>query len=436
MNTGTVQPTGERRSINLLARASSLNIAGQAVPLLIAVATVPMIVRWLGPPKFGVIALVWSVAGYMTLFDLGLGRAVAKLGAEVSTDRAGRLHDLVIRSQRVQIIFGVVAALAIMLAAPAMSTLFHVPAAISGDVTAAFRIFAMVLPLILITNTYRGALEAVQRFDLTNLLRAIFGSAVFLVTLLGAWIAGSVSLIVLMIAIVRAASAFAHLYAFRRAVPARPKEQSPSQTGLLAFGGWVTVTSALVPLVSYLDRFAVGAVLGLSAVAYYSGPYELAAKLMILPGGIASVLLPMMSAAGSDRATTDEQMNQALWLCVGVLAIPTLILIGFAPQITWIWLGAEYVQPSTNTLRLLTLAVFFNGMALIPFTALEARGRPDLVTKYHLAELPLYVLLLIWMLRQWGIEGAAVAWVVRNLIGFIGLYWISRMKVNAAPRSR
>ncbi|MEX2285187.1 MAG: flippase [Gemmatimonadota bacterium] len=405
--------------------AAALNLAGQAFPVFVAVLTTPMIVRLLGPAGFGVIALVWSLAGYLTLLDLGLGRAVAKLGAEANALPPARLRGLVAQSLRMQMIFGAVTGLVLFLLCPQLAALLHVPPAMEASVANAFRILAVIFPLILVTTTYRGALEALQDFRMVNFLRSVFGSLIFLVTLLGAWLTDSVVFIVLLIAVVRVAAAASHWAAFNRAVPRAEPDVHTDTSSLLAFGSWVTATSLLVPLVQYLDRFLVGATLGLAAVAHYAGPYELAMKLMLLPGAVASALLPMMSGQASRGRRTDQQLRQAMWLSALLMVVPAIVLVWAAGPITSIWLGQSYVQPSSNVLRLLTLAVFFNGLALLPFTALEARGRPDLVTKYHLCELPVYVLVLVLLIGRWGINGAAFAWVIRNAVGFAALLWLA-----------
>ncbi|MDQ7839623.1 MAG: oligosaccharide flippase family protein [bacterium] len=67
---------------NLLARNTLLNLGGNVAALLVGVVTIPAVVRGLGTERFGLLALAWAVLGYTTIFDLGLGRATARFGAE------------------------------------------------------------------------------------------------------------------------------------------------------------------------------------------------------------------------------------------------------------------------------------------------------------------------------------------------------------------
>ena len=47
---------------------------------------------------------------------------------------------------------------------------------------------------------------------------------------------------------------------------------------LLRFGGWMTVSNIVGPLMVTLDRFLIGALISVSAVAYYATPYEVVSQ--------------------------------------------------------------------------------------------------------------------------------------------------------------
>jgi O-antigen/teichoic acid export membrane protein len=49
----------------------------------------------------------------------------------------------------------------------------------------------------------------------------------------------------------------------------------------------------------------------------------------------------------------------------------------------------------------------------LPFGLIQGVGRPDITAKFHLLELPAYLLLLWYAVQAWGVVGAAVAWTAR-----------------------
>src|SRR5205085_2745719 len=77
---------------------------------------------------------------------------------------------------------------------------------------------------------------------------------------------------------------------------------------------------------------------------------------------------------------------------------------------------------SSGALRWLAVGVFMNSMASLPFALLQGVGRSDITAKIHLAEAPVYVLLMLWLIRQYGIDGAAIAWFTRTTVDMALLY--------------
>jgi O-antigen/teichoic acid export membrane protein len=427
---------GNTRKPGGLGRASLQNAIGQAVPLLVGLACVPFIVRALGPERFGIVALAWTVAGYFTLFDLGLGRAVTKLGAEAWIAREpGTLRQIVSAAQSIQLVFGALVSVALLLAAPLLANRLRIPDPLLREATQAFRVLAVAIPAILLTTTFRGALEAVQRFDLVNLLRAPLGASTYVFTLIGALSANTTTPIIWSIVGARVAGALGYAIAYQRAVP-RASHAQPASTQLgrlLRFGGWVSATSALVPIIGYVDRFLIGALVSLAAVAYYTGPYELATRLLIVPGGIAAALLPTVSQRAWQGAETELRaaLRRARLWCALAAGVPALLLFLLAEPVLQVWLGADYAAAASLSFRLLLLAAVANALALAPFATLEGLGRPDLVTKYHLIELPVYGTLALLAIREWGIAGAGLVWLVRNVWGVVVLQLLAQGALRA-----
>jgi O-antigen/teichoic acid export membrane protein len=164
----------------------------------------------------------------------------------------------------------------------------------------------------------------------------------------------------------------------------------------------------------YSDRFVLGAAVGLSAVGYYSAPYEVVTRLWLIPAALTAVLFPAMTAQLGANPERALQIYRWGLKFVFLTVFPITLCLGMlAPDWLRIWLGAEYSQQSANAARLLVLGVLINCLAHIPFTFLQSAGRADLTAKAHLAELPAYLILLLWLAGSAGIDGAALAWSLR-----------------------
>jgi O-antigen/teichoic acid export membrane protein len=108
------------------------------------------------------------------------------------------------------------------------------------------------------------------------------------------------------------------------------------------------------------------------------------------------------------------------------IAPPSLVLVLFARPIIGGWLGPGFVDKSAVPLQFLAVGVFINCFAHVPYTFLQALGRPDTAAKLFLCELIPYGLLVWWMIERHGVSGAAAAWSIRATIEVLLLLWIAQ----------
>jgi O-antigen/teichoic acid export membrane protein len=196
---------------------------------------------------------------------------------------------------------------------------------------------------------------------------------------------------------------------------------------LFRFGGWMTVTNVIGPLMVYLDRFMIGALLSIVSVAYYTTPFEIVTKLLVLPTALVAVLFPAFAAGFAyDQARTGVLFARAVKYVFVSLYPIVLLIVALSKEGLGLWLGAQFAQHSTHVMQLLAVGVLLNSLAQIPFALVQGAGRPDLTAKLHLIELPVYLVAVWWLIRVYGIEGAAAAWLVRVTIDTLVLFAIAR----------
>jgi O-antigen/teichoic acid export membrane protein len=183
---------------------------------------------------------------------------------------------------------------------------------------------------------------------------------------------------------------------------------------LLRFGSWMTVSNAVSPLMVYVDRFLIGALLSMAAVAYYVTPYEVVTRLWLIPSALLAVFFPAFAASfGRDPGRMLLLFDRGLRSVFLALFPITLVLVAFAFQGLELWLGDEFARNGYRVLQWLAVGVFINSLGQVAFAAIQGAGRPDITGKLHLVELPLYLVALWLLLRSFGIEGVAIAWTLR-----------------------
>ena len=73
-------------------------------------------------------------------------------------------------------------------------------------------------------------------------------------------------------------------------------------------------------------------------------------------------------------------------------------------------------------MQLLAIGALISSLSYFPFAVLHAAGRPDLTAYLHLIETPIYMTMAWILIVRYGIEGAAIAWVLRAIFDTIILF--------------
>ncbi|MBU2719439.1 flippase, partial [Acidithiobacillus ferridurans] len=144
----------------------------------------------------------------------------------------------------------------------------------------------------------------------------------------------------------------------------------------------------------------------------YTVPFNLTQRLTYLPYALSTTLFPRFSQAqGEDAKGLLRQAVTALTAIQTPFIVLAILLMH--PFLSF-WIGADLAAKMAPVAVILLLGIWINGPAYIPYAYMPAQGRPDLMTKFYLAEL-LPFLLILWALIAWlGIVGAALAWALRS----------------------
>jgi O-antigen/teichoic acid export membrane protein len=430
------------------------SLMGTVVPMFAALAAVPWLMRYMGQERLGVLSLVWVVVGYFSFLDMGLGRAVT---VAVAAARAGgqravadEIHVLGSASVLLMVV-GVVMAAVLGICVAIWGTPFKLSStALVAEVHLALLWTLPSLPLLLLSSALRGHLEGVGAFRALNMLRIPTGillvvgpclTALFSPSLV--WACLGIFLVRVLHLLVLWALVAAEIGHGMTTMPAALLRHSTLSwlRRLLSFGGWVTVSNVVGPVIVYVDRFVIGATLAASSVAVYAVPFDMVSRLPVLVAALCSVLLPELARLSSLAAATDPgALHQAHQLVrrssiFSAAVVAFLVVLGgvAAPWALTLWLGADFAQQSATLTQILLLAFGVNAVAQIPFTALQAVGKVRAVALLHSAELIPYALLVFFAISRLGLVGAAWAWLLRSIVDYGVLAWMWHKQSQSPP---
>jgi O-antigen/teichoic acid export membrane protein len=177
-----------------------------------------------------------------------------------------------------------------------------------------------------------------------------------------------------------------------------------------------------------VDRLAIGALIGAGAVAAYSIPFSLIARLGILPGSLSSALYPRFAAGLPEDRTRLAGLGLAVSAAVMTPAcVFTALLVD---PFFKLWIGPELAAVCAPVTYALIFGTWTNSLAFVPYSLLQGSGRPEVVSKIHLAEILPYWAVLAGGILLLGLPGAALAWTVRTTADCALLFWRSGLGLS------
>jgi O-antigen/teichoic acid export membrane protein len=413
-----------------LARNTIFNFCGQAIILLIALFSIPLLIRSMGTQRFGVLALIWSFIGYFSLFDLGLGRALTTLVARSLTKEQTNIPSLIWTGLTLLIFLGFAGALSIFASASwLVRDGLNMPSELQNESLTALHLIAAIFPFVITQAGFRGVLEGLQRFDIVNGVNVAFGIFSFAGSLLALQFSSHLGILAGVVIVGRLLSWIISLRFCFKLIPNLGFWKVPDLVAakrLLSFGGWMTVSNVIGPLMVYLDRFLIGALLSVTAVAYYTTPYDVVTRLWIIPSALVSALFPLFSALHASNPSAAKRFFTIGIKYIYIVLFPlTLMITAFAKEGLTFWLDEIFAIQSAVVLQWLAAGVLINSLAHVPFALIQSAGRPDLTAKLHLMELPIYLVCVLFLIKYFGIKGAAIAWTIRVSADSIFLFFLA-----------
>lgn len=400
-------------------RNSIANMIGSIVPLLITLATVPVYLRLIGAERYGALAVIWVVFSYLGFFDFGLGQATAQRMAKLKESSIDERSRLFWTAFLLTLVLGIIAGVVLWFFADRLLVHIASPSeAIYREAALAILWLMPSLPILLTTSVMNGALQGRERFVEMNVIAVIGNTLIQVLPLIVAYL-GFVELEYLVPAALtgRMVAGICLFYKGKTSVPLRMKVSFDKSAvkPLLNYGGWISVIGAVGPLLVVIDRIVIGSIAGVRAVSYYTIPYSLTSRAMMLSGSLANSIFPKL--AGMSEIEAQKLADRSTAILIAIITPLVIIALPLINPFMTAWVGRELAEKGAYVGEIILVGTWINALVVPHNTYLQADGKKlKKVVLIYLFELPVYFALLWLGLKYWGIIGAAVAWTLRVAI--------------------
>lgn len=414
------------------------NLSGAVLPMIVGIFAIPFIIKIIGNEAFGILSLVWVLIGYLSLFDLGLGRALTQKISEIrfneEDDNSKEINEFIKTGLFFTLIAGMIGGGGLIaFSKPMAFRWLNISENMQYSVYQSFLVTAIGIPLTTLSTGLRGVLEGYEKFSIVNIWKIVLGISNFLLPVASLVIFGN-SLIHMISGLVlaRFIVAFGYYYSLRSISLVRIFDVSLSRDKLfkmLAFGYWMTASNIISSVLVVADRFIIPMMVGASLVAFYTVPYDTLMRILVLPAALSSAIFPRISF----YYNSNYEMAHFIYkdglkkISFSMIFICSLIIL-LSYEGLYFWLGHEFASKSWMIVCVLSVGILFNAIAQMPYSLIQATGDAKSTALLHFAELLIYIPLLFYFLKYFGLIGAAIAWTLRAFFDLCGLFFIAGMK--------
>lgn len=367
-----------------LLRNGAFNFAGALLPAVALFITIPLIVQRLGAEAYGALVLVTSIVGYFGIIDINATAGTVKYVAEHrARGDDERVSQVVSAAAALHLLVGLAGAAVLFFGARvAVQDLFRVDAHWQAEAEATLRWSALAFVVGQVQALLNSLPQALQRYDLSGRLEAVFGTLVPLSTLAVVVAGGSLVEIVQARLLLSAAHAGLLWRGTRRLMPglhwARPGPGAARR--LLHFSAWSWLQRLAALTAQNADKLLVGAQQSLAALAAYVIPLTLCSRVFGLLYRLLQAVFPLASALQAqgriEQLRHSSVMLQRYTLYLNVSAC--LLCAGFARELLHYWLQGRLPQTSTVVLVLVAYTLLVDSLTNVPSLVNDGLGRPQL----------------------------------------------------------
>ena len=426
---------GLRRSTRTRASATNAlsgiaDYLGQPIAMMLAA---PFLLRHMGVSQFGLWILVCAAVGGGNTLTTGFGDAAMKY---VSLARGEGDWPAVVNTVRsamtINLFLGLLIGTSLWVVAPyTVHHVFKIDAKLHLPAIEALRVGSLMLLVRSVESVLISTLRAFEQYLPSVRINVISRCATIVVAMLVVARGGGVPTIMMASLMLSCMATLLQAQAVWRHVGKMslfPSSHKVALSKIVSFGSfsWLQALSALA--FSQADRLVIGALLGTSAVAYYSVCTQAAQPIHGISSAGLHFLFPHLSTRHTSEPATALRrvIASALWLNLVLALALTLPVALFGKALLRFWIGAAFVSATGPTLVLLAVGFGLLAMNVTAHYTMLALGQIRYLTYVNLAVGAATILLVSVLTRHWGMSGAAAA---RLLYG--PFTWVMYLKIRS-----
>lgn len=187
-------------------------------------------------------------------------------------------------------------------------------------------------------------------------------------------------------------------------------------------------------LYSYSDSIIMSKLLSKQELGWWSVPYKITFAFQFIPAALSASVYPAISALSVSEPKRIGELFEKSWRYLFTIIFPLVFgILAIAEPFMITVYGPSYA-PSVAPLRILLFSLLFGYLGFITAALLNATNRQKTQTALMGAVLVVNLVLNLFLIPRFGINGAAAAAAVSNFLLCAGGFYFSRRTVAISAR--
>jgi O-antigen/teichoic acid export membrane protein len=423
------------KAVETFSKNAAINFFGALWQFGLILIGTRLVIDLLGAEAYGLLALVGGVSGYFIYLEIGISETTVKKVSEATTDdeRSKTVSTLFFLSIGIGLFISAAIALFALFG---MDILFTFPPNLMADFKNIFYVMAAGIIVFYPLNIFSKVFIGLHRFDVYNILRVVYQTAILIGIILAVKSTNSVVPAVAAITVGGIIWKAHSLLLLRKLYPgitvSRKLYDGERVKDLLRYKSYAFLAQGSGHAIFQGGLYVVGIMLSPAKVALYSVANVIATKVAELAGVLGTALLPLLSTLyGADKTV---QIKKAFTLGTLLIAVSLLPITAFfyanAETIARLWIGRDFIEAGP-IMQVLCVAWYMNICSMVAALSAKAVNRPDIDAKWAFVVAAINITLDFLVIGPYGIAGVVYATLLCQSVGSMVLIFLIGREIGA-----
>ena len=390
------------------------------MPIIFAIPAMGFLSRNLGPEKFSIFLLFFSIVGYSSILDAGLSRALVRF----ISIKKNFIEKSVFFSSSIffVLIISLFSSTVFYCLKYYLLNVFKVSHDNEIDFLSSILCVSLSIPFYILSSMCFSLFEGEEEFKFLNFFKLMVNPLISVIPVI-LIISYENNLFYASLGILFSRFLiFVLIFWFSKKYFYIDNIKIKAIVEMLRYSGWITISNTIGPVMMYADRFILSSIYGAKNSSYYIAAADFSQRISIISSAIDKVIFPLLSKENGSNLAWKSALKVSLGAGFFIL-IPVLII---SPYMLELWLGSDFSSDSGIIVQILIGSLFFSSLNVLPYSFIQAVGRSDITAKFHLIQFFPFVFSFYFVCKSYGPIGAAMLVLFRSIFEVIVFFYVAK----------